>query len=85
VSFLIFLRLHHSSVPHVSRHLRIALMDDDARLQDVNYTQLKIKLNSFAENPPEEYALAAREGVNNNKERLFRAKYVRTIMDELLG
>lgn len=34
-------------------------------------------LVDFAANPPQEYVLAAREGVNNRKERLIRANHVR--------
>lgn len=65
--------------------LLMTLCEYDSKVRDVNYAQLKGRLNSFAENPPEEYALAAREGVNNKKERLSRAKYVRMMMDEVLG
>jgi Protein of unknown function DUF262 len=65
--------------------LLMTLCEYDAKLHAVNYTQLKNRLNSLAENPPDDYALAAREGVNNKKERLTRAKHVRLVMDEVLG
>jgi hypothetical protein len=35
----------------------------------------------FADNPPADYALAAKEGVNNRKERLIRAGYVRKLVE----
>ena len=45
-----------------------------------NKTLLKQKLTRFEEEIPEDYALAAKEGVNNKKERLTRNK----ILNELL-
>jgi hypothetical protein len=47
------------------------------RSRPCDYTALKAELISFGENPPADYALAAREGVNNKRERLLRAGYVK--------
>jgi len=41
---------------------------------------LKNALVYFGQNPPEDYALAAKEGVNNKKERTLRAARVREIV-----
>ena len=48
-----------------------------------NSSQLKVALIQFGQNPPEEYALAAREGVNNKRERGIRARYIRSIFDQI--
>ncbi|WP_337942608.1 DUF262 domain-containing protein [Parabacteroides sp.] len=37
-----------------------------------NFHEIKLKLNEFAENAPEEYRLAASEAVNNKRERQLR-------------
>jgi hypothetical protein len=42
-------------------------------LEAVNFPALKRVLLEFADNPPADYGLAAKEGVNNRKERLLRA------------
>lgn len=43
-------------------------------LKAVRLSKIKKGLNAFAGNPPEDYALAAREGVNNKKERELRRR-----------
>lgn len=44
--------------------------------QDLPIDQIRDTLFSFAANPPDEYLLAAREGVNNRKERQLRNSYL---------
>jgi hypothetical protein len=56
--------------------LLLMLCEYSAKLDALNHAPLKVLLNLFGDNPPEEYALAAREGVNNKKERVLRAKYL---------
>jgi hypothetical protein len=51
----------------------------------VNFQISTARERRVVRNPLEEYASAAREGVNNKKERLSQAKYVRMMMDEVLG
>jgi hypothetical protein len=65
--------------------LLTTMCEYSSKLNKLDHVELKSRLNSFADHTPEEYALAAREGVNNKKERLTRAKYLHAIMDELLG
>jgi hypothetical protein len=62
--------------------LLVTLCELGAKLKNVDHSKLKSMLNAFAEKFPEEYALAAREGVNNKKERLVRAKYLRQLTQE---
>lgn len=50
------------------------------RLSEINKSDIKEKLIDFENNIPEYYKLAAKEGVNNRKERLIRNK----ILEELL-
>lgn len=65
--------------------LLITLCEYDTRLDAVDHVALKAALISFGDNPPDEYALAAREGVNNKKERGLRAKHLRQIVDQVVG
>jgi len=48
-------------------------------LQSLDLAALKTSLTTFGENPPADYALAAKEAVNNKKERTLRASYVRKL------
>jgi hypothetical protein len=48
--------------------------------QNIDSTATRDVLIVFAANPDENYALAAREGVNNNKERLLRHQLVATLL-----
>lgn len=49
-------------------------------LSQIAKSQLKEKLIAFEENTPEDFKLAAKEGVNNRKERLLRNQYLETIL-----
>ena len=65
--------------------LLMTLCEYSATLSTLDIAVLKAKLISFGENPPEEYSLAAREGVNNKKERGLRAKHLRLVLDGVVG
>ena len=45
-----------------------------------NIASMKKKLQEFEENTPEDYALAAKEAVNNKKERLIRNKHLEELL-----
>jgi hypothetical protein len=63
--------------------LLLTLCESDEKLEKFDHTALKTKLIEFGENPPEDYALAAREGVNNKKERVLRGKYLQGIVNSV--
>jgi hypothetical protein len=65
--------------------LLMTLCEYRSKLDKSVLIPLKTELTLFAENPPEDYALAAREGVNNRKERLVRATFVRGILTKIVG
>jgi len=54
----------------------------DLSLENANREKLAATLKAFAADPPADYALAAREGVNNRPERLLRHNYVRKLIEE---
>jgi len=60
--------------------LLIALSQFHSSLDKFDFSSLKLVLSSFAENPPTDYALAAKEGVNNKKERILRSTYVLSLL-----
>lgn len=62
--------------------LLITLAQVSEKLEGLNYTKLKEALITFADDPPAAYSLAAKEGVNNRKERLARSTAIRAIMDQ---
>ncbi|WP_299112565.1 DUF262 domain-containing protein [uncultured Winogradskyella sp.] len=51
-------------------------------IQNIPKGFLKEKLLEFEENTPEEYKLAAKEGVNNRKERLLRNQFIENLILE---
>ena len=55
------------------------------RLGSIDIAVLKQSLIAFAETTPGDYALAAREGVNNKRERVLRANHIRGIVEPLLS
>ncbi len=57
----------------------LAEIDELDELGDINL--VKEKLENFESNIPPEYQIAAKEGVNNKKERLIRRQHI----EELLG
>ena len=65
--------------------LLLTLCEFSDRLEALDYAALKRGLASISDNPPEDYALAAKEGVNNKKERTLRAGYVRGIANSAGG
>lgn len=50
-------------------------------ISEVDEKLIKEKLENFENNLPEEYRIAAKEGVNNKKERLIRNKYLKEVLD----
>jgi Protein of unknown function DUF262 len=60
--------------------LLLTLCEYSDQLEQLNQPELKSALVAFGEEPPEVYALAAKEGVNNKKERTTRASHVREIV-----
>jgi hypothetical protein len=61
---------------HHFRPLLLTIRNYGDLIDTEDISPLKAALLDFAENPPEDYALAAREGVNNKKERTLRAEAV---------
>jgi hypothetical protein len=62
--------------------LLITLGEFSDRLDKLDVAKLRELLNAFFVQPPAEYALAAKEGVNNRKERLLRATEVRSLIEK---
>jgi len=60
----------------------LTLCDCSDHLERVNLHVLKTALVAFGEEPPHDYTLAAKEGVNKKKGRTTRAGYVRRIVAE---
>lgn len=56
--------------------LIIACYNHFDELKDSDIQDLKYNLEAFEKDLPTEFELAAKEGVNNKKERLIRNKYV---------
>ena len=54
------------------------------RFVTTDLSALKLSLTTFADSPPSDYALAAREGVNNKRERVIRAEYIRQLVATFL-
>jgi hypothetical protein len=61
--------------------LLVTLCQEHDRLKRIAVTPLREELAKFAENPPADYALAAKEGVNNRKERLLRSTYIKAMVE----
>jgi len=53
--------------------LLLILCECGEKLDKADFRRLKAALSAFAESPPDDYSLAAREGVNNKKERVLRS------------
>lgn len=63
----------------------IVVIDRNADLiPQIPLRKLKNELLKFSDNIPEDYALAARESVNNKKQRLHRDKYIQEILNSLV-
>ena len=58
----------------------ICLFAKDESILETDSQTIKDKLLEFNENLPEEYRIAAKEGVNNKKERLIRAKFLEELL-----
>lgn len=55
------------------------------RVSRINEKLIKIKLENFEKNLPDEYDLAAKQGVNNKRERLIRNEHLGKLIDELIS
>lgn len=60
--------------------LLVALALKKESISNAALSSYRSALVAFSHNPPEDYALAAKEGVNNRKERLLRARYIEEIL-----
>lgn len=65
--------------------LIIAFYKNKERIIDIPETKIKTALESFSDNLPNDFKLAAKEGVNNKKERLLRDKYLQGVIDEFIA
>lgn len=63
--------------------LIIALYNNYSDVQNIDDSSLKKALQAFAKNVPSDYQIAAKEGVNNKKERLIRNKYIENVIEEI--
>jgi len=63
--------------------LIITLYNNYDKIKDIQSTIIREKLEIFEKDIPEEYEIAAREGVNNRGERTIRDRYLQNIIDEL--
>ena len=52
---------------------------------EAGHRNLKLCLDNFQANPPPNYSLAAREGVNNRAQRMERNALLREAVTEQLG
>ncbi len=50
-------------------------------MNNINKAKLVDNLNSFTKDIPADYTLAAKEAVNNKKERLLRDKYISQLIN----
>jgi hypothetical protein len=55
------------------------------KIQGGALEELRKSVESFAMGPPEEYALAAKEGVNNKKERTIRYTHIKRVVEKVFG
>lgn len=58
----------------------ICLFAKEPAILEIDSQVIKERLLNFNDNLPEEYRIAAKEGVNNKKERLIRAKYLEELL-----
>lgn len=59
----------------------ICLFAKNEILLDKDSKEIKEKLLDFEENLPDDYRIAAKEGVNNKKERLIREKFLSELLE----
>jgi Protein of unknown function DUF262 len=64
--------------------LLVALDTKRSEMDSVDKARLEGTLNDFAKNIPPDYALAAKEAVNNKKERLLRDKHILELLNGLI-
>lgn len=61
--------------------LVVAIAKEFENFDSINFETLKRNLESFEENTPSDYKLAAKEGVNNKNERELRNRYLLEIIN----
>jgi len=54
-------------------------------LENADLKKIKLGLEAFSENPPSDYSLAAKEAVNNKRERQLRRDKLNAVIIESLG
>lgn len=57
------------------------LFAKNTNILDIDSKEIKNKLSLFENDVPDEYRIAAKEGVNNKKERLTREKYLKELLE----
>ncbi len=65
--------------------LVIAIHEHIDKLSNVALKKLKAILIEFSDNPPADYALAAKEGVNNKRERVLRHRYIVKMIEKVIN
>ncbi|WP_043978146.1 DUF262 domain-containing protein [Priestia megaterium] len=64
--------------------LIVALLEKVTVFSKINKEAFRTELINFEENTPEDYKLAAKEGVNNKKERLLRNNHLMILIEKCL-
>ncbi len=64
--------------------LLISFYNNWEKIKEMDSSLIKTSFEEFATSVPDDYSLAAREGVNNKKERLTRNEYIQKIIDNLV-
>jgi hypothetical protein len=81
----VVLRMREKDMKANAFTLLLTLCENHQHLERLNHGALKSALIHFGENPPTDYALAAKEGVNNKRERTLRSRHVQRILSEAGG
>jgi hypothetical protein len=63
--------------------LIIILYNNYEKIKNISSNIIRERLEIFEKELPDDYEIAAREGVNNRGERILRDKYLQAIIDEL--
>lgn len=85
-NYILKLKLKKKSYWHTKSNmfsLIIAIYNNYEYLVAKEISLFKKKLEEFGTNIPTDYELAAREGVNNKKERLLRNEYIEKIISKI--
>lgn len=60
--------------------LLVALYNNYEKIKGIKESSIKLALEKFERNIPSEYQMAAKEGVNNKKERLIRNEHIEKLI-----